>query len=105
MAIRKPSHPSPERVDPLGWIKIPNVTEGEGFAIRALAEGNATEHQQREALKFIIERACRTDEPSFVLDSHGGDRATSYVEGRKSVGHALRAILALPAEQLRKKQA
>lgn len=100
----KPSRPNAAAAaDPLDWARVPNITEAEGFAIKALAAGTATDEQQKRALNFIIERISRVDEPSFVLDAHGGDRATSYVEGRKAVGLALRAILRLPAEQLRTK--
>jgi hypothetical protein len=86
--------------DSLAWIRTPDVTAAEGMSIKALADGRATPDQQRRALAFIIERICRVDEPSFVLDQHGGDRASAYVEGRRSVGMTLRALLAVPVPSL-----
>lgn len=101
----KPSRPRPENspaVDALAWIRTPGVTEAEGFAIKALDAGTGTADQQRLALKFIIERLSNADASAFVLDPHGGDRATAYALGRQSTGLALRAIIKLPTEKLRK---
>ena len=91
--------------DPLAWIKVPDVTEAEGFAIKAVAEGKASADQQRRAMRTIVRKICRVLEPTFVLDGDGGDRATSYVAGRQGVGHALLTIIDLPIEKLRQPDA
>jgi len=88
----------------IDWIKVPDVRDAEGFAIKALANGYATAVQQQTAWAFILNRLCRVDDASFVLDPHGGDRASAYVEGRRGVGIALRTISRLSDEQLRAKE-
>jgi hypothetical protein len=92
-----PSRPS--------WAGIPAVTEWEGFAIKALAKGEATPDQQQRAFKFIVERVSRVDEPSFIFNEDGGERATAFVEGRRSVGLFLKGLIALPSDKLRKPNA
>lgn len=89
--------------DPLSWAKVPDVTGPEGFAIKAMARGEATAEQQKTAWDFILRRACRIDELSFVVDAHGGERASAFVEGRRAVGIALRTIAELPSDKLREK--
>jgi hypothetical protein len=55
-------------------------------AIQALAEGRATEHQQKEALKWIVEVACATYQTVFIPgDSH----ATSFFAGRQFSGQTI----------------
>lgn len=93
----------PRERDPLDWIKVAGLTEAEGFAVKAVATGTATPEQQRRAFEFIVARVARKDEPSFVLEKDGGERASAFAEGRRSVGLALAAIVALPAETLRRK--
>jgi hypothetical protein len=81
---------------------VPNVTSAEGLAIKALAAGNASEDQQRTAWAFIVERIARASEASFVIES---ERATTFVEGRRFVGLAMKAIAGLSEDQLRDKEA
>lgn len=91
--------------DPLAWAKVADVTEAEGFALKALYSGDATPDQQRLAIAAIDAKLCRTDEQDFVLEPDGGERATNFCCGRRSVGLALRAIRDLPSDKLRKPDA
>lgn len=90
------------RRDPLAWAKVSDVTEAEGFAIKAMQAGTATPDQQRLALATIL-RMCMTDEQTFVLEQDGGERATAFASGRRAVGLALRTLIALPVDNLRSK--
>jgi hypothetical protein len=94
--------PSRPDHDPLAWIKVPEVTEAEGFAIKAFAAGAATEDQQRRAFAFITRRLCMQDESTFVLDQNGGERASCFAAGRRAVALALDVIVKLPTDKLRK---
>lgn len=67
-------------------------------AIQALARGEATPHQQQEALRWIIERAAGTYDQSFSPDS---DRGTSFAEGRRFVGLNIVKLTKLNKEALK----
>lgn len=90
------------RPDPLAWSAVPDITAAEGYAVKALYAGTATADQQQLLAKFIEQKLARVDDASFIFDQHGGDRATAYVEGRRSVGLALRRLRDLPEASLRK---
>lgn len=95
MAPRKPSPSS-------ALLGVAAVTEAEGFAVKAVAAGTASETQQRLFFDFVLTRLARVDEPSFAREADGGERVTNFCEGRRSVGIALRALRDLPVEHLRK---
>lgn len=52
-------------------------------AIQALARGEAQPHQQINALKWIVEKVCKTYDLSYRPDS---DRDTTFAEGKRFVG-------------------
>lgn len=56
------------------------------YAIRALAEGKATEGQQKTALDWIINHASGLYDLSYRPGGTDGDRATVFHEGRRFVG-------------------
>ena len=95
--------PKPSRPDPFVWAKVPDITTAEGFAVKALFAGSATADQQKLVASFIVDRVARADEASFILDHEGGDRASAYVEGRRSVGLVLRRLRDLPDSTLLRK--
>jgi len=66
-------------------------------AIRALARGDASEEQQRRALRCIIEELSGLYRLSYVSES---DRDTSFAEGRRSVGFAIVGIVKLGADEI-----
>lgn len=70
-------------------------------ALQALARGDADEHAQRRALKFIIENLAGTYQPSFRPGADG-ERLTSYAEGRRYVGMQIVKSLSLNLSKLRK---
>lgn len=52
-------------------------------AIQALMRGDAAEHQQRRAIKYIVETLCGTYDLSY---RSGSDRDTCFAEGKRHVG-------------------
>lgn len=78
----------------LPWIP-PKTEEADIYSIKALQAGNASEHQQKRALKFIIGGLCGTYDLSFRPDDGGGDRATCFAEGKRFVGLELVKMLNL----------
>lgn len=66
---------------------VPTIENDEYYAIQAVWRGDATEFQQRLAMKVIIHKLCLTDAMSFMLDSRDG---TSFMSGREFVGKQLR---------------
>lgn len=61
----------------------PEWTIEEAGAIQALARGEAQPHQQKIALAYIINKACRTYDLSYTPE---GDRGTCVNEGRRFAG-------------------
>ena len=58
------------------------------IAVRAVAKGNASEEQQRRALKFIVESLCATyDEP--YRPGLEGARETDFALGKAHVGREI----------------
>lgn len=55
------------------------------LAIKALAEGNANEGQQKLALEWILKVPCAMDDWAFRPD----ERETNIALGRQLVGHAI----------------
>ena len=62
-------------------------------AIQALATGKASEAQQETALDFIIHDICRTYDCSFRPDDKGGERDTSFAEGRRFAGLQIERVI------------
>jgi hypothetical protein len=67
-------------------------------SIQALARGDASPHQQQEALRWVIEAAAGTYDLSFSPES---DRATSFAEGRRFVGLQIVKLLKINKEALK----
>lgn len=76
------------------------LTKSDVYAIKALAEGKAEPAMQIDALNLIIERICGTYDLSYRPDSMGGQRATEFSEGKRSVGLQIRRIIAQPMKVL-----
>lgn len=84
------------KIDPLDAAKF---SKQEAFALRALQAGIANENQQKLALKWIVEAACRTYHPEFIAEDANG-RKTAYASGRRGVGLSIVSILNLSNEAL-----
>ncbi len=70
-------------------------------AVQALARGEATADQQKQAMNWIVNQACATYGQSFQLE---GDRETAFAEGRRFVGNQLVKLTKLSFNALRKVQ-
>lgn len=69
-------------------------------AIKALADGTASETQQKRALKWIIETACKRYELPFCPDS---TRDTDFMCGRQFAGAYILKLVKLNPDVLTKK--
>jgi hypothetical protein len=63
-------------------------TAAESYAIRMLAQGEATPAQQRLALDWMIHKLCRTYDEPFRPGGDGA-RETDYALGKAHVGRQL----------------
>lgn len=70
---------------PPPWLPAPYDAKTVS-AIKALANGEANDGQQKIALNWIINAVCGAYDVSFRDDRDGGDRATSFAEGKRSAG-------------------
>lgn len=68
-------------------------------SIQALAAGTADNHQQQRALKWIIEIAAGTYEPSY---RGGSESEVAFLEGRRYVGLQIVRELKLVVPNLRR---
>ena len=77
MAVKKrePSKP---------WMPVP-YNDFVIRALKALADGTASESQQKRLLDWWINAACGTYDMSF-RPGEDGDRETVFAEGRRFVG-------------------
>jgi len=68
-------------------------------AFQALERGDATEHQQKVALAWLIEQAAGYYDISFSPES---DRLTSFAEGRRFVGSQVVKLLRIDRSKMEK---
>lgn len=81
-AKSQPDHP---------W-QLPAITDGDVFALQALAKGVANEAQQKQGFDYIVRALCETDRMTFWPGGEDGKRATDFAEGKRWVGIQLRRI-------------
>lgn len=74
-----PTHPAP-------------ATEQQIHALQALYEGRATDHQQKEALAWIINHASLAHSPLYQ-GGEDGNRDTAFALGRAFVGQQIIGLL------------
>ena len=77
----------PRRTAALPWHPAPYDETLTG-AIKALHAGTANAGQQQRALKWIIEALCGTYDLSY-RPGEGGERDTSFAEGKRFVGQQI----------------
>ncbi|TFH47950.1 MAG: hypothetical protein E4H01_07270 [Lysobacterales bacterium] len=65
--------------------KPPKFEDADAAAVKALAQGNASIHQQKRAFAWIVECAANTYDLSY-RPGVDGDRETAFAEGRRFVG-------------------
>lgn len=78
--MKKPDHQP--------WMPVP-YEEADASAIQALLRGDAEPHQQKRAMKWIIETASGTYDQSFFPGAEDGRRNTDFAEGRRFVGNSI----------------
>jgi hypothetical protein len=67
-------------------------------AFQALQRGDASAHQQQEALKWLIERAAGTYEAHY----YQSERDTAFALGKAYVGQTVVKLLKLDLSKLRR---
>jgi hypothetical protein len=72
--------------------------EADVRAIQALAQGNASESQQRHALRYIVEALCATYDNPFKPDS---ERDTSFACGMQFVGQRIVTLTKMNVNQIK----
>lgn len=85
---------------PHAWLPIDDWDVADAAAIQALEKGAATPEQQQRALAFIINKACRTYEPSY---SPVREHDTSFAEGRRFAGLQIVKLLRVNVAALSRK--
>jgi hypothetical protein len=76
------------------------MTNTDVAAIKALASGLARADQQKIALDYIVSTLSGTYDLSYRPDELGGERDTSFAEGRRFVGLAIRRMILQPVDEL-----
>lgn len=70
-------------------------------AVQAIAEGRASEDQQKRGMRWIIETLGMAYQDTFNPDS---ERVSTFVQGRRFVGLKLVAMLRVDVADLKKRQ-
>jgi hypothetical protein len=79
-------------VKPPPQLVPPSYEPADIEAFQALQRGDASEHQQRRALDWLVNKAASTYDLSF---SPGDQHLTAFAEGRRYVGLQVVKLLAL----------
>lgn len=79
-------------------FRVGEIDDNEHRAIRALYQGVASEHQQRLALKVIVNKISRARDVLYVP---GSTDATAFLNGRAFVGQQLLKYLNLPVGKMK----
>lgn len=64
----------------------PTYTKADATAFIALANGTATDFQQKRIVDLVVNRMCETYGLSYRPGGNEGDRETAFAEGRRFVG-------------------
>jgi hypothetical protein len=84
---RKSRPPQPDAP----W-KIPLTEREDVFAIQAIANGIASDGQQRRAYDYVVRLLCESDRMTFWPGGEDGRRASDFAEGKRWVGLQLRRL-------------
>ena len=84
--------------NPIQFIPADDV---DGYAIQALAKGEASEDQQRRAFSCIVKELCGTYDMTFDPES---PRMSDFNEGKRAVGRSLVGLLTLNIGMVSEKQ-
>ena len=69
----------------------PDYVKADVHALRAVASGQASEDQQKRAIKYIVEKVCGTYDCAFRPGD--ADRETNLALGKQRVGQILVYLL------------
>lgn len=85
---------------PPPWLPPP-YDIADVVAVQALAQGTADEHQQKRALRWIVEQAAGT----YDIGWHpSGDHESSFAAGRRAVGLSVVKLTKINPKALLKKE-
>lgn len=84
--------------DKPGCFLVPAVTTQDVKALKALAKGEATEHEQMLALAVIVNKFARAQEMLYIPGSFD---ETAFLEGRGFVGQQILKHINVPIGQLK----
>lgn len=79
------------------WLPTEYSDEDVG-ALKALARGDCPEHQQRRAMKFIVEQLCGVYDLEFRPGPEG-DRESAFAGGKRWVGLQIVKMVNLPSKR------
>lgn len=77
-------------------LTVPSIDRQEAAAVKALFQGQATEHQQVLALSVIIKKLSRAYDLTYVP---GAFDESAFLAGRGFVGQQLNKINTQPIEE------
>ena len=80
---RVPNVPRPEPWKPPEW------TPEDAHAVQAVAQGRASEDQQRRAIRFIVDSICGTYDMPYRPGGAEGARDTDFALGRMFAGQQI----------------
>ncbi len=69
-------------------------------AARAIRDGNASEHQQKQFLDWLVFKACGKSYPAY----HASDRDTVLMLGRHFVADQINGLLTVDIDLLRRSE-
>jgi len=84
------------------WLS-PEYDISDVIALKALEAGTATERQQKQALKWIVEKASRYYSLGWMPGGHEGARESDFFSGRRFVGFEIVKLLKLDLSILKEK--
>jgi len=76
----------PKKPTPTPTYAPPKYEKADVTALIALAQGAATDFQQKRIIDLIVNRICETYGLSFRPGGTEGDRETAFAEGKRFVG-------------------
>src|SRR5258708_20274553 len=85
----KPSRPKSQPDRP--W-QMPRAEDADIFAIQAVANGTASDAQQRRAYGYVVRTLCETHRMTFWPGGENGKRPPDFAEGKPSSGLQLRRV-------------
>ena len=82
-------------------IRPGKIAKERAKAIVAVAQGVASEHQQKTAIEAIMVDICGVHDISYRSDELGGERDTSFAEGKRFVASQILSLIKRQGELLK----